>query len=83
MFRLVEDLAVINRYGFNSGGMRAVETNLNHYQKHRLHYRSGLVGVNAGKNKQTSEENASDDFIQVFRRWNISKISQNHPIIFF
>lgn len=49
VFRLVEDEAVINRYGFNSDGIEAVARRLIARQ------RRGIVGVNLGKNKETAD----------------------------
>lgn len=55
LFRLKEDSAIINRMGFNNGGVRnAVE---------RLKKNKGvLIGGNIGKNKITSNEKAVDDY---------------------
>lgn len=47
IFRLAEDEAVINRLGFNSKGVHVFAENL---KKHR---RSGIVGANIGKNKDS------------------------------
>ena len=46
VFRLTEDYAVINRYGFNGKGMAAAAQNL-----HRRRLDAGVVGVNVGANK--------------------------------
>ena len=46
VFRLTEDHAVINRYGFNGKGMAAAARNL-----HRRRLDAGVVGVNVGANK--------------------------------
>jgi dihydroorotate dehydrogenase len=54
VFRLVEDEAVINRYGFNSDGIEAVARRL------IARPRQGIVGVNLGKNKET--EDAATDY---------------------
>jgi len=54
VFRLAEDEAVINRYGFNSDGMDAVAARL------AARSRRGIVGVNLGKNKDT--EDAAADY---------------------
>ena len=54
VFRLVEDRAVINRYGFNGKGMAAAAQNL---QSRQLD--AGVVGVNIGANK-TSEDPIAD-----------------------
>lgn len=55
LFRLKADSAIINRMGFNNGGVvEAVE---------RLKRNKGvLVGGNIGKNKETPNENAVDDY---------------------
>ncbi|SFA89546.1 dihydroorotate oxidase A [Flavobacterium swingsii] len=55
LFRLQEDSAIINRMGFNNGGvLEAVE---------RLKKNSGvLIGGNIGKNKLTPNENATSDY---------------------
>src|SRR5690242_10766011 len=51
LFRLDEDQAVINRLGFNSGGVDAFANRL----AARFHRRraAGIVGANVGKNKET------------------------------
>jgi dihydroorotate dehydrogenase len=55
LFRLQEDSAIINRMGFNNGGvLEAVE---------RLKKNKGvLIGGNIGKNKLTPNENATSDY---------------------
>ena len=55
LFRLKEDQAIINRMGFNNGGvLEAVE---------RLKKNNGvLIGGNIGKNKLTSNEEAVTDY---------------------
>jgi dihydroorotate dehydrogenase len=55
LFRLKEDSAIINRMGFNNGGVNdAVE---------RLKKNKGvLIGGNIGKNKLTPNENAVEDY---------------------
>lgn len=68
VFRLVEDAAVINRYGFNSHGSSVVRDRLYKYdmggkQQHRM----GVLGVNLGKNKETTEERAADDYVKGVR----------------
>ncbi|NJW54002.1 quinone-dependent dihydroorotate dehydrogenase [Salinimicrobium oceani] len=59
LFRLREDKAIINRMGFNNGGVaEAVE---------RLKKNTGvLIGGNIGKNKITPNENAVDDYMICF-----------------
>ena len=55
LFRLKEDAAIINRMGFNNGGVqKAVE---------RLKKNNGvLIGGNIGKNKVTPNEEATSDY---------------------
>ena len=55
LFRLIEDHAIINRMGFNNGGvLEAVE---------RLKKNQGvLIGGNIGKNKVTPNEDAVEDY---------------------
>ena len=59
LFRLKADAAIINRMGFNNGGvLEAVE---------RLKDNKGvLIGGNIGKNKTTPNDNAVDDYIMCF-----------------
>lgn len=60
LFRLPQDQAIINRMGFNNGGVaEAVE---------RLKKRTStvIVGGNIGKNKLTPNENAFDDYASCF-----------------
>ena len=59
LFRLREDKAIINRMGFNNGGVvEAVE---------RLKKNDGvLIGGNIGKNKITPNEDAVDDYMICF-----------------
>jgi len=50
LFRLEEDRAVINRFGFNSEGLERVRQRLAARQAH-----GGIVGVNLGKNRDTAD----------------------------
>ena len=56
LFRLPDHWAIINRMGFNNPGI--------HSAVHRLRRRSGtgIIGVNIGKNFNTPNENAADDY---------------------
>jgi dihydroorotate dehydrogenase len=55
LFRLKEDSAIINRMGFNNGGVEEAVL--------RLKKNKGvLIGGNIGKNKVTPNENAVDDY---------------------
>lgn len=65
VFRLPEDRAVINRYGFNSAGHSAAAANLS--GSTRLNGKCGnhLVGVNLGKNKLATD--AVADYVEGVR----------------
>ena len=60
LFRLSEDAAVINRMGFNNEGHLALRQRL---EARRA--RGGIVGVNIGANKDSSDRIA--DYVQGFR----------------
>ena len=50
LYRLAEDEAVINRFGFNSHGIAPFARNLA-----RRRSRAGIVGANVGKNRDTTD----------------------------
>ncbi|WP_028669976.1 quinone-dependent dihydroorotate dehydrogenase [Saccharospirillum impatiens] len=57
LFRLPEHQAIINRMGFNNKGVDYLVERVK-----RSRYR-GVIGINIGKNKDTPEENALDDYL--------------------
>ena len=59
VFRLSEDKAIINSLGFNNKGIKKVKKNLIKHQKSYLNNK--IVGVNIGKNKNSTE--AIDDYL--------------------
>ena len=59
LFRLKEDQAIINRMGFNNGGVAAAVERL---KKNK----NVLIGGNIGKNKATPNERAVDDYMICF-----------------
>lgn len=59
VFRLSEDKAVINRYGFNSEGHEKVYTKVKLVDKSLLD--NAILGINLGKNKVSP--NAVNDYI--------------------
>ena len=63
MFRLPEHQAVINRLGFNNDGVDALVRNVE--RARRTH---GLLGINIGKNKDTPNESAADDYLYCLER---------------
>lgn len=61
MFRLPQACAIINRMGFNNGGVDAFIANV---QSSRFYQdKQGILGLNIGKNKTTPIENAVDDYV--------------------
>jgi dihydroorotate dehydrogenase len=62
LFRLAKDRAIINRMGFNNKG---VDYLVNQVQK--SHY-SGILGINIGKNKDTDNDKALDDYLICFQK---------------
>ena len=54
VFRLLEDRAVINRYGFNSEGLDTVRARIEKLGE-RPSERSGVLGINVGANKETAD----------------------------
>ena len=63
MFRLPQHEAVINRLGFNNDGVDALVRNV--AKARRAH---GLLGINIGKNKDTPNESAEDDYVHCLRK---------------
>lgn len=63
MFRLLQDEAIINRMGFNSGGVDQFLDNL----KKNVEYRA-KVGINIGKNAATSIDDAHFDYVSALQR---------------
>ncbi len=62
LFRLVEDRAVINRMGFNNQGVDAMVNRL------KKRPEGLIVGGNIGKNKDTPNELAINDYIYSFEK---------------
>lgn len=61
MFRLVKDLAIINRMGFNNEGSSELKR---HLQKTK---HNSVLGVSLGKNKNTPNELAVEDYLFLFK----------------
>ena len=62
-FRLPKDKALINRMGFNNMGADAVAANLKKYGR-----KNGIIiGGNIGKNTNTPNEKAPDDYLYCFK----------------
>lgn len=63
MFRLPSDEGLINRMGFNNKGVDVAATRLMHLKE-----RNGvLIGGNIGKNKDTPNEKALEDYLYCFK----------------
>ncbi len=62
MYRLPEHHAVINRLGFNNLGVDALVRNVK-----RAKF-EGVLGINIGKNKDTPNESAVDDYLACLER---------------
>lgn len=62
MFRLPQHDAIINRLGFNSDGVDALMRNVQ-----RSNYR-GVLGINIGRNADTPNERAIDDYLYCLER---------------
>ena len=77
IFRLPEAKAVINRLGFNNEGLPGLQRNLDCTRF------TGVLGINIGKNKDTANENALDDYLiglrAVFARASYVTINISSP----
>jgi len=62
MFRLPRHRALINRLGFNNQGVDALVANVGRAK------RAGVLGINIGKNKDTPNESAADDYLFCLER---------------
>ncbi|TCK09592.1 quinone-dependent dihydroorotate dehydrogenase [Marinobacterium mangrovicola] len=62
LFRLPEQRAIINRMGFNNDGVDQLLANLD-----RSRYK-GVLGINIGKNKDTPNNKANDDYLLCLRK---------------
>lgn len=62
LFRIPENLAVINRMGFNNQGAYAVAKNIEKKGKIEV-----PLGINIGKNTETPLEEAYKDYVEVFK----------------
>jgi len=63
LFRLLDTEAIINRMGFNNPGIDQGVENVRAARSFK-----GIVGFNIGKNKDTPNENAADDYLACLRK---------------
>jgi dihydroorotate dehydrogenase len=62
LFRIPEHSAIINRMGFNNLGVDQMISNIE-----KANYK-GVLGINIGKNKDTPNESAADDYLLCMRK---------------
>lgn len=62
LFRLPKAQALINRMGFNNKGVEQLVKNVSQANYH------GILGINIGKNKDTSLDHAVDDYLFCLQR---------------
>jgi dihydroorotate dehydrogenase len=66
MFRLPKARAIINRMGFNNGGVDAFVANV---QSSKFYQdKQGVLGLNIGKNADTPIERAADDYLHCLEK---------------
>ena len=63
LFRLKRSGALINRMGFNNGGVEQLAARLERWRE-----RDFVLGANIGKNKSTPNKQATDDYVACFER---------------
>jgi len=77
LFRLEAAQAIINRMGFNNRGVESLLENVK-----RSGFK-GVLGINIGKNKNTAQENAVDDYLicleKVYRHADYITINISSP----
>lgn len=64
LFRLKEDQAIINRMGFNNEGVEVMVERLKKFENRR----NTIIGGNIGKNKDTPNDKAEEDYIYCFNK---------------
>ncbi len=62
LFRLLKDEAIINRMGFNNDGADVIAERLSK-RKSKI-----IIGGNIGKNKDTQNDKAADDYLYCFKK---------------
>jgi len=63
LFRIKKDKAIINRMGFNNGGVDALVNRLKALKRTKV-----IIGGNIGKNKDTPNEKAHEDYLICFTK---------------
>ncbi len=67
LFRLKADGGLINRMGFNNKGAGPAAARIRAYRQTQPAQNRVIVGGNIGKNKDTPNEKAADDYVYCFR----------------
>lgn len=78
MFRLIEDEGIINRFGFNSIGIKGVEQNLMSFHEHKAMEKAGGDDKQLRNSKKTDSQNILDSFSRI-----ISSLFQSTWCILF
>src|SRR5690606_9460684 len=77
LFRLPRHEAIVNRMGFNNAGVDSCLRNIE-----RADY-GGVLGINIGRNKDTPNERAADDYLfcleRVYRRASYVTVNVSSP----
>jgi dihydroorotate dehydrogenase len=69
LFRLPKDEALINRMGFNNHGVDVMVERLKRFNQFRSEKKIAIIiGGNIGKNKNTPNEKAADDYVYCFEK---------------
>lgn len=66
LFRLSSEQAIINRMGFNNEGVSALVERVKHAKAQKT--LRAIIGINIGKNKDTPNEEAIQDYQSAFRQ---------------
>ena len=71
LFRIIPEEAIINRMGFNNSGIEVGAANVAASSTFRKN--GGIVGFNIGKNKDTPNEQATEDYLACLRgAWDVA-----------
>ena len=71
LFRIIPEEAIINRMGFNNCGIESGAANVAASSTFRKN--GGIVGFNVGKNKDTPNEQATEDYLACLRgAWDVA-----------
>lgn len=66
LFRLEQEKSILNRMGFNNRGADFVFNNLS---KYKCKAQRKLIGVNLGKNKETAQDKALEDYCNLYTKF--------------